>query len=195
MDTHELLWTAARGAGVYLLMLVVIRLLGKRSVGAFSAFDLLVALMLGEIVDEMIYGDVSFLQGTVAISVIALMDYLTSFLSFSNRKLETILEGSPTVIVRNGELDRRGLAAERMNELEVWSHLRMKGIDDVREVKIAAVEPSGEISVIRQNWAEPVQKSDLGGEEARRKQQITGGQEAPPVDKYTLSPQALAEAA
>src|SRR5688500_5737607 len=158
LDPQELVLTAARGAGVYILMLVVIRLLGKRSVGAFSAFDLLVALLLGEIVDEMIYGDVSFLQGTVAILVIAIMDYLTSFLSFANRKLVRILEGTPTVIMRNGELDRKGMAKERMSEEEVWSQLRTHGIDDIREVKMAVIEPSGQISVIKQPWAESVQK-------------------------------------
>jgi uncharacterized membrane protein YcaP (DUF421 family) len=57
METQELLLTALRAAAVYVLMLVVIRLMGKRTVGNFTAFDLLVALMLGEIVDEIIYGD------------------------------------------------------------------------------------------------------------------------------------------
>ena len=63
MDPHELMMTALRALGVYVLMLVVIRALGKRTVGNFSAFDLLVALMLGEVVDEIIYGDVSIAQG------------------------------------------------------------------------------------------------------------------------------------
>jgi uncharacterized membrane protein YcaP (DUF421 family) len=59
--------TAARAAAVSVFMLIVIRALGKRTVGNFSAFDLLVALMLGEVVDEIIYGDVLFTQGAVAI--------------------------------------------------------------------------------------------------------------------------------
>jgi uncharacterized membrane protein YcaP (DUF421 family) len=52
MDPNELMLTAARAAAVYLFMLIVIRALGKRTAGNFSAFDLLVALMLGEVVDE-----------------------------------------------------------------------------------------------------------------------------------------------
>jgi uncharacterized membrane protein YcaP (DUF421 family) len=195
MDTQELMMTALRAAGIYMLMLVVIRLLGKRSVGAFSAFDLLVALMLGEVVDEIIYGDVSFLQGMVAIGVIAIADFATSLLSLSSPKLERVLEGSPTVIIRGGELDKKGLATERMNEVEVWSHLRMQGIEDVREVKLAAVEPSGQISVIKQDWAETVQKGDLDGPEAKEKEQMTGGADEPPVHKLTISPKALGEAA
>ena len=57
-------------------MLVVVRALGKRTVGNFSAFDLLVALMLGEVVDEIIYGDVRFIQGTVAIVTLAAVAYV-----------------------------------------------------------------------------------------------------------------------
>jgi uncharacterized membrane protein YcaP (DUF421 family) len=58
MDPRELMLTAARAAAVYVFMLIVIRALGKRTVGDFSAFGLLVALMLGEVVDEILYGDV-----------------------------------------------------------------------------------------------------------------------------------------
>jgi uncharacterized membrane protein YcaP (DUF421 family) len=67
MDATELLLTAARALAVYALLLAVIRVLGKREVGNFTAFDLLVALMLGEVVDEIIYGEVEFAQGAVAI--------------------------------------------------------------------------------------------------------------------------------
>ena len=195
MDPQELMLTAARGVGVYILMLVVIRLLGKRSVGAFSAFDLLVALMLGEVVDEIIYGDVSFLQGVVAIVVIAVLHYVTGWAAFASKSLDRILEGSPTVIIRDGKLDRKGLAAERINEEDALSFLRLHGIDDIREVKIASVEPSGQISIVKQEWAETIQKGDLPGKEADEKKRAIGGSEEPPASKDTLSAEALGEAA
>ena len=79
-------------------MLIVIRALGKRTVGNFSAFDLLVALMLGEMVDEIIYGDVRFLQGTVAIVAIGAVAYADSWLAFANKRMEALVEGKPTVV-------------------------------------------------------------------------------------------------
>jgi uncharacterized membrane protein YcaP (DUF421 family) len=63
MDTSELLFTALRATFVYFFLLLVVRILGKREIGATSAFDLIVALILGEVVDEIIYGDVTLLQG------------------------------------------------------------------------------------------------------------------------------------
>lgn len=79
--------TAARGLLVYAVMLVVIRVLGKRTVGNFTAFDLLVALMLGEVVDEIIYGDVTIAQGLVVIVVVAAAKYVTSWLTFLSEPL------------------------------------------------------------------------------------------------------------
>src|SRR6187455_2360971 len=107
METQELLMTAARSVAVFAILLVVIRVLGKRTIGNFSAFDLIVAMMLGEVVDEIIFADVTFLQGTVAILVIAGAKYVTSALSYIG--LDQVLEGQPTVIVRNGELERSGM--------------------------------------------------------------------------------------
>jgi uncharacterized membrane protein YcaP (DUF421 family) len=190
MDTHELLMTALRALGVYVLMLVVIRVLGKRTVGNFSAFDLLVALMLGEIVDELIYGDVSFLQGVVAIGVIALAEYGTNWLSYFDHGMNAILEGTPAVIVKNGEFQHNVMRRERMNRTDVLAALRLQGIDDVREVKLATVETDGEVSVIQEEWAEPVQKSDLGGDHARKRKAALNGTEEPPPEKRTDPQQA-----
>jgi uncharacterized membrane protein YcaP (DUF421 family) len=142
-------------------MLVVVRVLGKRTVGNFSAFDLLVALMLGEVVDEIIYGDVSIAQGAVAILAIALIKYATSWLSYSSEAAARILEGSPTPVVIAGEFQRAGMRQELMNESDVLSALRLRSIDDPAEVKLAQVETDGEVSVIREEWAEQAQKSDV----------------------------------
>lgn len=182
MDWQELGMTAARGLLVYVVMLIVIRVLGKRTVGNFTAFDLLVALMLGEVVDEVIYGDVTIAQGMVAIVVVALAKYLTSWLTYWNHGFNRILEGSPTEIVRNGELVRKGMRAELMNEQEVYAALRLQGVSDVREVKSAIMEVDGEVSVIREDWAEPLQKRDVLGREADR---VTG------EEKRTDTPRAL----
>ena len=161
MDPQELLLTAGRAAAVYALMLVVIRALGKRTVGNFAAFDLLVALMLGEVVDEIIYGDVTIAQGMVAIGVVALAKYLTAWVSYFDHGLNHILEGSPREVVRHGEVVRDALRAEILNEQEVHAALRLHGIDDIKEVKSATMEVDSEISIILEDWAEPLKKRDI----------------------------------
>jgi uncharacterized membrane protein YcaP (DUF421 family) len=191
MDPQELAMTAARAAAVYVLMLVVIRALGKRTVGNFSAFDLLVALMLGEIVDEIIYGDVRFIQGTVAIVSIAALAYADSLLSFGGGGMQRVLEGTPTIVVRDGEFDKTGLRRERMNESDVLAHLRGQGIHDMREVHLAIVENDGSVSVLKYPWAEPAQKADVLKDENARRAAAIGHTDTPPPAKRTDSKKAL----
>jgi uncharacterized membrane protein YcaP (DUF421 family) len=187
MQAEELLWTALRGLAVYVLMLVVIRLLGKRTVGNFTAFDLLVALMLGEVVDEIIYGDVSFLQGAVAILVVSAAKYATAWLSYRNTRFNKVLEGVPTAIVRNGKLLPKGLRSELMNELEAFAALRLREISDIREVKVALMEADGEVSILKEDWAETLQKGDLESKGRARKKE----EDEPPERFRTDSPRAL----
>ena len=189
MDANELLMTAARTVAVYVLMLVVIRALGKRTVGNFSAFDLLVALMLGEVVDEIIYGDVRFIQGTIAIVAIGALAYADAFLSY--RGLDSVLEGTPTIVVRDGEFQRDGMRSERMNEKEVLGHLRTMGIHDMREVHLAVVEHDGSVSVLKHTWAQPAQKADVLQEQNEQRTRAIGTEDTPPPNKRTDSKKAL----
>lgn len=161
IDLNELLWTALRATFVYLFLLVVVRLLGKREIGSTSAFDLVVALILGEVVDEIIYGDVTVLQGVVAIVVVAIWHVVNSWASFKSDTIDKLTGAPPTVVVRNGQIQRKNLAKERLNESELFSELRMMGVDDIKEVKQATLEPNGKISVIQEEWAKPVQRQDL----------------------------------
>jgi uncharacterized membrane protein YcaP (DUF421 family) len=187
MDPRELLLTAARAGAVYVLMLVVVRALGKRTVGNFSAFDLLVALMLGELVDEIIYGDVRFIEGTVAIVAIAAVAYADSWLAYYDHGMEGLLEGKPTIVVRDGEFVRRGMRDERMNEKDVLGALRSEGVTDMREVRLAVVEHDGRVSVLKHSWAEPALRADVVKTEADARTAITGGTDAPPEKRTDTS--------
>ena len=142
-------------------MLLVIRVLGKREIGNTSAFDLIVALILGEVVDEIIYGDVTILQGVIAIVVVAIWHLVNSWASYKSEIIDKLTGAPPTVMVKNGQIQHKNLAKERLNEDELLSELRMMGVDEVKEVKQATLEPNGKISVLQEEWARPVQRQDL----------------------------------
>ena len=161
MDWPELLQTGQRATLVYLFILFVIRLLGKRSVGHLSPFDLLVALMMGEVSDEIIFGDVTLAKGFTAIAVVAFWHFANAWGTHKSEWLDKLLGGTPRVLVHHGRIDRQALAAERLGEAELWSSLRGYGIDDLAEVKRATLEPSGQISVLQEEWAKPLEKRDL----------------------------------
>lgn len=161
IDWNELLYTALRASFVYVFLLIVVRLLGKREIGNTTAFDLIVALILGEVVDEIIYGDVTILQGVVAIGATAVWHLVNSWASFKSQVIDKITGASPTVVVKNGEIQHKNLAKERLNQDELLSELRLMSVDDIKEVKQATLEPNGKISVLKEDWAKPVQKQDL----------------------------------
>jgi uncharacterized membrane protein YcaP (DUF421 family) len=165
MDWQELGYTALRTSAVYLVMLLVLRLLGKRSVGNLSAFDLLVALMLGEVADEIAYGDVDLAKGATVVGIIAVWHFANSWASWRWGWFDHLVSGTPRTLVEHGRIDRDALSRERINEDELWSNLRSQGIEDIGEVKSAILEPSGQISVIQEDWAKPIQKKDLPGGE------------------------------
>ena len=158
---QELAFTAGRALVIYVFLLVVVRLLGKRTVGNFSAFDLIVALILGEIVDEPIFGDVPMAQALLAVAVVALLHAANEYLSYRSTAFDRLTGGASTVLVRNGALDRRALAKERLNEEELMSLLRMQSIDDLADVREARLEPSGQLSVLKTDAAKELQKEDL----------------------------------
>lgn len=170
MDPQDLMLTALRASLLYFFLLFVIRLLGKRSVGATGAFDLIVALMLGEVTAEVIFGNVSMTKGLLAISVIAVWHLVNSWASHKNKTIDKLTSGDPTILVKNGKILHDALAKERLNEAEVYSELRLMSVDDIEEVKKATLEPNGQISVIKEDWAEAVQKIDLPGKGKREKQ-------------------------
>jgi len=181
MDPQDLLLTALRASLIYFFLLFVIRLLGKREVGSSSAFDFLVALMLGEVVDEAIFGDVSMTKGLLAISVIAIWHMVNSWASYRSKFVQKLTSAEPTVLVEHGKMKQDNLAKERMNKEEVQSELRLMGIDEIKQVKRATLEPNGKVSVIKEEWAEPLQKQDfpeLVGEE-KAKEPDNGKQKQP----------------
>ena len=161
IDLNELVLTALRATFVYFYLLILVRILGKREIGASSAFDLLVALMLGDVVDEVIYGDVTIVQGAVAMAIIAVWHLVNSFASFKSKLIDKLTGAPPTVLVKNGRIQHKALAKERLNEDELWQGLRLMDVDDIKEVKQATLEPSGQISVLLEDWAKPIQKQDL----------------------------------
>jgi uncharacterized membrane protein YcaP (DUF421 family) len=161
MGEQDLVATAGRTAAIYVLMLGTIRILGKRAIGNLTAFDMLIALIMGDLAGDAIYGDAPLSQAIVAVLALASLHYLNSWLTLWKPEVGKWIEGVPTAIVKHGRTFREGLRKERMSEQEVDAELRLAGIDDLAEVRLAQVEIDGKVSVIREEWAEPVRKADL----------------------------------
>jgi uncharacterized membrane protein YcaP (DUF421 family) len=134
---------------VYVVLLFTIRVVGKREIGNWGAFDFMVALMIGEGVGEMIYGDTPLWHGLLVLAVLAVLEWINSWGSQRSAFFYRLTSGSPTILVRDGKIDHHALQRERINQEELRSQLRVEGIEHVRQVKKATLEPDGTISVIK----------------------------------------------
>jgi uncharacterized membrane protein YcaP (DUF421 family) len=136
-----------------------LRLTGKKAVAQMHTFDLLYILMLTNIVSSP--AEVDDIGKTLIFAAITVILYKILVRVSLHNKLRWIFNERPTVLIRNGDIDRKGLKKVRMPMNELLSHLRAKGYTDTQDIAIAVMEETGEISVIPKADYRPVQPNDL----------------------------------
>ena len=138
-----------RAMAVYVLVILLIRMSGKRAVGQFTPFDLVLLILLGNAVQNGINGGDNSLTGAaiMAISLIGL-NYGVAWMTSRNARAERIVEGAPVVIARNGKLFEKVLRRELISGNDFKEALRMNNVEDVSEVELALLETNGSISVV-----------------------------------------------
>lgn len=138
-----------RACVIYVLVMVLVRVSGKRAVGQFTPFDLVLLILLGNAVQNGINGGDNSLTGAaiMATTLIAL-NYLVAWQTSRNRSVERWVEGEPVVLARDGKVFRQVLRRELVSHDDFAEALRMNNIDDVGDVRLALLETNGRISVI-----------------------------------------------
>jgi uncharacterized membrane protein YcaP (DUF421 family) len=147
---HVLLEIALRTGVIYCVVLVGVRLSGKREVGQMTPFDLTLLLLISNAVQNAMTGpDTSLAGGVIAAATLLILNYFVAEVSGGNRRFRRFIEGSPTLLVHNGELVPAHMAREHVTVDEIHRALREHGIADVKEVSLAVLEVDGSISVLK----------------------------------------------
>ena len=138
-----------RATAIYALVMVLIRVSGKRAVGQFTPFDLVMLILIGNAVQNGINGGDNSLTGAaiMATTLIAL-NFGVAFVTSRSRRAERIIEGEPVVLARDGKLFEGVLRRELVSRDDFRESLRMNGIEDVSKVELALLETNGSISVV-----------------------------------------------
>ena len=134
---------AIRTAAVYLVLLVLLHLAGKRQLAQLNSFDLVVLLLLSNVVQNAVIGsDNSLLGGLLGAVVLLAINFVIVRTAFMSPRFGKTLQGGPTVLFANGELDERALRREAITREELVASLRRQGLelDDVEKVLL---EPEG----------------------------------------------------
>jgi uncharacterized membrane protein YcaP (DUF421 family) len=145
-----------RGAVVYALLLVLLRVTCKRQVGQLAPFDLVLLLVLSNAVqNSMNAGDNSLAGGLISATTLVGINYAVGVATFRSKKLEAIIEGRPEVLIHNGKLFNDVMARAHLTQHELKAALRHAGCACVEDVHTAILEYSGAISVVPITKLEP----------------------------------------
>ncbi len=134
---------------VYLIVLLVMRFMGKREIGKLSVFDLVISVMIAEIAVIVIEDtDRPLTDGLLPMALLMVIQIGLAYVSLKSRKLRLWFDGKPTVIIEQGKLNSEAMRKQRYNLDDLMVQLRENQIPTVADVEFAILETSGKLSVI-----------------------------------------------
>ena len=138
-----------RAVLMYVLVLAIIRLGKKRSLGRATAFDVILTIMIGSVAGRALTGGAPFFPSVAAMLVLVLVHWVISLITRNAAPLSALVKGHSTILVKNGRVIDRNLSSAHMSRDDLDEDLRQKGIQAPAEVSEARLERSGELSVIK----------------------------------------------
>lgn len=141
----------ARGAIVYLVLLVMVRLTGKRTVGQFTPFDLIVVMLLSEAVSNALTGgDESLVGGLILAATLVLLDLAIAVATSRSRKIDAAVQGTPVLVGRDGVIYREVLQRERVPLSDLEKALRAADCS-LEDMRMAILEADGNINILKKD--------------------------------------------
>ena len=153
---HVLLQIVLRTGVIYLLVLIGVRLSGKREVGQMTPFDLTLLLLLSNSVQNAMTGpDTSLMGGAIAATTLLVLNYIVADVSGSSRRFRRLIEGEPSLLVHDGKIIESHMSRERVSMDELHRALREHGIQSVDQVALSVLEVDGSISCLKYDEIKP----------------------------------------
>ncbi|MFY4775428.1 YetF domain-containing protein [Metabacillus sp. RGM 3146] len=159
---EHLITTLVRTLLGFFILLLLTRILGKKQLSQMTMFTYITGIALGNIAGDMVvHRDIRILDGVMGLLLWTLLAIGVEFLSLKSAKARIILDGEPTIIIKNGKLVEKALHSNRMNVDDLTMLLRDKGIFAMQHVDYAILEPNGMLSVLKKIEHENASKQDV----------------------------------
>lgn len=135
---------------VYMALLIVFRIAGRRSLGNITNFDMLVLLIVSESVQQVLIGDdYSFTNAALVFVTLVVLDVGLSLLRLRSPKIDQYLQGVPTILIEEGECRTEAMRRSRVDLADILESARLKhGLERLEQIRYAILETNGEISII-----------------------------------------------
>lgn len=140
----------AHSAAIYLLLLVIFRISGRRTLSQTTTFDLVLLLIIGETTQQAMVGNDDTVAGAaVAIVSLVSLDMTIGFLKRRVPRFDRLLEGQPVLLIREGKMQHAAMKANGLDELDLLEAARLShGLVDMEDVRQATLERDGQISIV-----------------------------------------------
>ncbi|MGI6705734.1 MAG: DUF421 domain-containing protein [Clostridia bacterium] len=147
---------------LYLIIVVVMRIMGKRQIGQLQPFELVVSIMIADLaVIPMENTGIPLINGIIPIITLLFAQITLSYISMKSEKARAIFCGMPTIVIHNGKIQEKELKKLRLNLNDLIEQLRAKDIANISDVEFAILETSGNLSVIPKSQKRAVTPEDL----------------------------------
>jgi uncharacterized membrane protein YcaP (DUF421 family) len=157
-----LLLIAVRVLILYGVLVVAVRVMGKRQMGQLQPFELVIAILLAELASTpMSNKEVPLINGIISIFILVVVHVWLSFLSLKSQVIRRVVCGRPAVLVDAGVVQERQLRLLRYNMNDLLEQMRVQGYADISDVEYALLETNGQLSVIPKAYARPLQPEDI----------------------------------
>lgn len=150
-DWESLLHVTVSAAVSFITLFVFVRIAGKRTLANLNAFDFVVTVALGSTLSFTILAEVTLAEGTVALVMIIIMQYVLAWIAKSSKGMQKIINSTPTLLFYNGTFVEHGLTREVITEEEVYAQVRRLGLESMDSVRAVVMELNGEITVIEKS--------------------------------------------
>ncbi|HHW05985.1 MAG TPA: DUF421 domain-containing protein [Clostridia bacterium] len=158
---------------LFLIVITVMRIMGKRQIGELQPFELVIAIMISELAAvPMQETGIPLLSGIIPILTLLIIQLTFSYLSMKSETARQVLCGTPSIVIQNGKIVEEELYRLRYNINDLLEQLREKDYPNISDVEYAILETSGKLSVIPKSSKRPLTPSDL---------QLPTGQEGLPI--------------
>ena len=155
---------------IYVLVLFVMRFMGKREIGQMQPFELVISIMIADLASTpMAEIGIPILYGIIPIFGLLFMHILISVLNIKSIRVREIICGKPRILINEGNIDEKALTKENFTINELQERLRVNNVNNISDVEYAILETSGQISVILKSEKRGVTTEDLKLQVAKTK--------------------------
>ncbi|MBP2032427.1 uncharacterized membrane protein YcaP (DUF421 family) [Clostridium algifaecis] len=147
---------------LYLIVVLSMRLMGKKQIGEMEPFELVIAIMISELASlPMQDTRISIIRGIIPILTLLFLQTIFAMLQLKSEKFRLLLSGKPNLLIDKGKLNLKELKNEKFNLNDLLEELRLQGYYNLSDIEYAILETSGKISVIPKTNTEPATKEDM----------------------------------